>query len=81
MPLSTMGTVALRWQVLTEARLENPTPPDYDAANYILGSYLESAGSGPLLEDGLDRQAGCGGGEAAEGSRTGLKADAQEGRD
>ena len=41
--------VARRWQVLMEAHADNPASPDYDAAAYISGAYLEKAVVAPSL--------------------------------
>ena len=47
--LAHMELLARRWQVIMEAHQENPTAPDYDAADYMSGAHAKKHGVCPAL--------------------------------
>ena len=54
--LASFEHMSRRWQVIMEAHAENPTQPDYDAAAFITGEYLEKGGVAPELKAHVAKQ-------------------------
>ena len=54
--LASYEMMARRWQVIMEAHADDPTRPDYEAATYITGAYLEQAGVAPNLRSHVAKE-------------------------